>query len=101
MKRRVLISTSSFGEYYSTPLSFLKHEGFEIALNPHKRKLSENEITQLAQNAEGLIAGTENLSAQVLSQLKDLKVISRCGVGMDNVDLETAKRLNIKVYSTT
>lgn len=29
-----------------------------------------------------------------------LKVISRCGAGIDNVHLEAAERLGIKVYNT-
>jgi len=32
--------------------------------------------------------------------LPKLKVISRCGAGLDNVDLKNAKELNIKVFST-
>jgi D-3-phosphoglycerate dehydrogenase len=35
-----------------------------------------------------------------LEKLPLLKVISRCGVGMDNVDLEAAAQLNIKVFNT-
>ena len=36
----------------------------------------------------------------VLEQLPKLKVISRLGVGMDNIDLDTAKQMGIKVYKT-
>ena len=100
MKRRILISTSTFGEFDKTPLSKLKDGGFDVILNPHKRKLSEGEVVELGGNAEGIIAGTENLSAQVLSKLKSLKVVSRCGVGLDNVDLKAARQLKIRVYST-
>ena len=32
--------------------------------------------------------------------MPELKVISRCGAGLDNVDLEKAKELDIKVFST-
>ena len=39
-----------------------------------------------------MIAGTESLTRRVLSQLPRLKVISRCGVGIDNVDLDYAKK---------
>ena len=33
-------------------------------------------------------------------QLPKLKVISRLGVGMDNINLETAKNMKIKIYKT-
>ncbi|RLB10119.1 MAG: 3-phosphoglycerate dehydrogenase, partial [Deltaproteobacteria bacterium] len=37
---------------------------------------------------------------EVLSKAGNLKVISRVGVGLDNVDLEAAQRMGIKVYTT-
>jgi len=43
-----------------------------------------------------LIAGLETLDDEVMSQL-DLKVISRCGAGMSNVDLVAAKKHGITV----
>jgi len=47
-----------------------------------------------------MIAGTEKLDRDVLLKAGSLKVISRCGAGMDNVDREAAKKLGIKVYNT-
>src|SRR5581483_10941562 len=46
------------------------------------------------------IAGTELLDESVLSQVPRLQVISRCGVGLDNVDLQAAHKLGIQVFST-
>tara|TARA_Y100000590_G_scaffold211779_2_gene240001 strand:- start:22123 stop:22911 length:789 start_codon:yes stop_codon:yes gene_type:complete len=48
----------------------------------------------------GIIAGTELYSKEILSQLPNLKVISRLGVGMDNIDLPYAKSMDIKVYKS-
>jgi D-3-phosphoglycerate dehydrogenase len=47
----------------------------------------------------GIIAGTEPITAKVMSN-SSLKVISRVGVGLENVDLEAAKELGIKVFNT-
>ena len=96
----ILISTNSFGVYDSEPLEMLKREGYVSRLNPHGRKVSGAEFVELIGEAVGLIAGTEKLDADCLEYAKYLKVISRCGVGMDNVDLKTAKRLGIKVINT-
>lgn len=100
MKKKVFISTSTFAQYDSQPLDLLRNEGFEVGLNPHGRKLKSEELTDLANEAVGLIAGTENLDAQTLDQLPAIQVISRCGVGMDNVDCEAAATRSIKVYNT-
>ncbi|MBI2625275.1 MAG: phosphoglycerate dehydrogenase [Candidatus Nealsonbacteria bacterium] len=97
---KVLISTSTFGEFDSEPLEILKRAGLEFKLNPYGRKLEKKEIVELAIDTVGIIAGTEPLSRDVLEKLKNLKAISRCGVGMDSVDLKAAKELGIKVYNT-
>ncbi len=98
--RKVLISTSSFGEYNREPFELLNKSGLSVVLNPFKRKLKESEIKDLIKDVDLLIAGTETLSRGVLESAKMLKVISRCGGGVDNVDLTTAKELGIKVFNT-
>ena len=49
---------------------------------------------------DGVIAGTEEYTKIVLNELPQLKVISRLGVGLDNIDLETAKKLGITISKT-
>ena len=97
---KILISTTTFGKHDPTPLEMLKAAGLEVSLNPHGRKLSGGEVVELATDSEGLIAGTEPLDAEVLKRLRGLKVISRCGVGLDNVDLEAAGQQGIQVFNT-
>ena len=48
----------------------------------------------------GMIAGTEPLSRAVLQHAPTLKVVSRCGIGTDNVDLSAASELGIEVLNT-
>jgi D-3-phosphoglycerate dehydrogenase / 2-oxoglutarate reductase len=99
--KKILISTSSFAEYSPEPLERLKERGFEIVTNPYKRKLSLDESLQLyTKDIYGVIAGTEEITAQVLEKAVNLKVISRCGAGVDNVDLDAARKNNISVFNT-
>jgi len=100
MKFKVAIFLTTFAQNDREPLALLEKNGWRVELNPFGRMVTAPEIIELAKDAQGLIAGTENLSAEVLGQLKSLKVISRCGVGLDNVDLNAAKRLGMKVFST-
>jgi D-3-phosphoglycerate dehydrogenase len=69
-------------------------------LNPYGRKLTEGEVLELLADCDGVIAGTEPLTARVLCAAKRLKVISRCGAGLDNVDLQAALDLGILVTRT-
>ncbi len=96
----ILISTSSFAASDKGPLEMLKEAGCEVINNPYKRKLTKPELTELLSNSvTGLIAGLEILDKEVLSKSK-LKIISRCGSGLSNVDIEAAKELGIIVCST-
>ena len=100
-KYKVFISTSSFGEYSQEPLATLEKAGLEVRLNPLNRKLKIQETIQFIKEVDFLIAGTEDLSRDVLRRASRLKIISRCGVGLDNVDLKAAQDLGIKVLNTS
>lgn len=98
---RVLISTSSFGRYDQRPLELLVAAGHEVRANPHGRRLTPAESREMLAPAVGLVAGTEELSAEVLAAAPHLQVISRCGVGLDGIDLEAAAERGITVLRTT
>ena len=101
--KTILITTSSFAKMDETPLEKLKDKCFEVVLNPFGRKLTEEEITGLIQKykPDALLAGVEPLTSEVLEKaFPRLKVISRCGIGIDSVDIHTAKRLGITVTNT-
>lgn len=98
--RIVVISTTAFAEHDRSPLELLERNGYKILTNPYGRKITPVELLGLAKDAVGLIAGTESIEEPTLLKLPKLKMISRCGVGLDNVDLAAAKRNNIKVANT-
>ncbi len=100
MRAGVVITTSTFAEYDKAPLDILKKEGLKIALNPYRRKLNPDETIKLCAGAAGIIVGTERLDEAILKKLSSVKVISRCGAGLDNVNLRAAAMLGMKVYNT-
>jgi D-3-phosphoglycerate dehydrogenase / 2-oxoglutarate reductase len=99
-KKRILIATSTFGAHSNEPIDRLEDGSREILLNPLSRKLTSNELIKYAHDATGIIAGTELYTKEVLDELPNLKVISRLGVGMDNIDQDAAKQKGIKIYKT-
>jgi D-3-phosphoglycerate dehydrogenase len=64
--------------------------------------LTEAEVTALIEEYQPLamIAGIEPLNRPTLNAAKFLKVISRCGIGLDSVDLHAAGDLGIAVTNT-
>jgi D-3-phosphoglycerate dehydrogenase len=97
---KIAITTTTFGEYDKEPLNLLSRNGFQVMPNPYGRKLKKDEVLALCKDAVGIIAGTEILDADIMETLVNLKVVSRCGAGVDNVALVDADRIGIKVYNT-
>lgn len=100
--QKILITTSSFAQNDPAPLHKLQEKGLKVVLNPYKRKLIEAEVTALLKEHRptALLAGVEPLTAAALSAAPGLKVISRCGIGLDSVDLQAAADLGITVHNT-
>jgi D-3-phosphoglycerate dehydrogenase len=98
----VYISTSTFAKYSQESILALRMAGYNVELNHLGRHLTETEIGQILHEKPiiGLIAGTEPLTEKVLKNSASLKVISRCGTGLDNVDLNAAEKFGMKVYNT-
>lgn len=99
MMRKVFISTFSFGEFDSKPVDILKAVGLEVQSKPYHLTLSKGEIINLGMKSEGPVAKTEALDEEVLEKLKHLPVISCCGAGLDNIDLDVAKKRGVQVFS--
>lgn len=51
-------------------------------------------------NPHGIIAGLETYNAEVFDVCPNLKVISRVGSGIDNIDLQEAKKRGIIIFNT-
>ena len=101
--KTVLITTSSFGHDDHSPLEMIKSAGLRCVLNPYGRKLIREELVTLLQEYQPnyIIAGIEEYDRRVLSEEAPfLKMISRCGTGVDNIDLVAARELGIEITNT-
>lgn len=97
---KVLITTAPFGDNNSLPIELLHSAGVDFTINPFGRKLKEDELSEIIEEYDVLIAGTEPITKHVLAKAKKLRFISRVGIGLDNVDLLEAKKRGIKVSYT-
>lgn len=99
-KLKVGITPSSFAGSNQAPLNVLESIGVEVFENPYKRRLSEDEAFKYLADKDGLIAGLEPLTRKVLSHAHNLKAIARVGIGMDNIDMNAAQEMGIKISNT-
>ena len=99
-KPKILVTTSSF-DLETPEMAALAHAGYGVILNPHGRRLSESEVSALlTPDIVGMIAGVEPLTRTVLEKATGLKIVSRCGAGLDSVDLFAAQERGIAVFNT-
>lgn len=96
---KIFVSPIPFGEFDPTPIELLKASGHDVSYNPYKRKLSGEELAEMACDSDGVIAATENLTPLIKSA-RNLKVISRVGIGLDSVPLEECRNKGITVTYT-
>jgi len=97
---KIFISSRSFGKIDSGAIELLKNQGLEPIINPYDIKLNEQEILELINGSVGIIAGTEKITEKIMSKADQLQVISRYGIGLDNIDLPAANKKGIIVYNT-
>ncbi len=66
-----------------------------------KTKLSSEELTQIIGEYDGLIIRSETkVTKDIIESAKNLKIIGRAGVGIDNVDVPAATKKGIIVMNT-
>ncbi len=73
------------------------HPNFEVDVTDDT---SEENLKAKIQNCDGASIRIANLSGDVMKEAKNLKIVSRHGVGYDNIDLNYAKEKDIKIAIT-
>ena len=69
----------------------------EAILNLEGKRFSHVELINYIKNADAIIVGLESINKNVLDECPELKIISKYGVGLNNIDLEECKKKNIKI----
>jgi len=96
----ILITVYPFGRCGDKPIKLLEGKGWNLTFNPVQRRLQEDEVMEMLKGMDAVIAGTELYNRETIKYAKDLKVISRSGIGLDNIDYQACKENNILVANT-
>jgi len=79
-------------------IKIFEDNGFEVIKN---FTITKEELKQEIGNYDGIVIRSRTkLTTDVLEQAKNLKVIGRAGVGLDNVDRKKAAEMDIEVLNT-
>lgn len=94
MTTRILVSDKISDE----GLAILQQSGFEVVYKPD---ISHEDLAKEIADYDALVIRSRtNVTADVLQNAKRLKIIGRAGVGLDNVDVNTATKMGIIVMNT-
>jgi D-3-phosphoglycerate dehydrogenase len=99
---KILVTPASFKPSMESPAldQLRSFAAGTLVFNPHNRPLGEDELIPLLAGCDGCIAGLDTFNRRVIESASALKVISRYGAGVDNVDLAAASERKITVCNT-
>tara|TARA_B100000963_G_scaffold361982_1_gene401605 strand:- start:22298 stop:23224 length:927 start_codon:yes stop_codon:yes gene_type:complete len=60
-------------------------------------RFKDDDLINYLSDADAAIIGVEDINDNVLKQLPNLKFISKYGVGLNNIDIDSCKNRNVKV----
>lgn len=66
-------------------------------LNVEGKRFSKDELVAYIGDAEALIVGLEPIDKELLDRCNNLKIISKYGVGLNNIDLDECKKRDIAI----
>jgi len=101
MPFKVLSTSPTFGHFAEEPVKYLKEHGFTVELVPQGRKVSEEDLMQILPEFDAVIVGVEKMTEPVLQASKKLKIITKHGAGIDNIDVKAASNKGILVTYAT
>lgn len=97
---KILVTPRSFRSSSQKPVKMLYEKGYELMFNNIGRPYEKEEIMKLVTDIDGIIIGIDKLDADIIGKASKLKVISKYGIGVDNIDISFATQNNIVVTNT-
>jgi D-3-phosphoglycerate dehydrogenase len=94
---KVLITPAPLAGVEGPHLQVLREAGFEFAYPPVKHQLSEAELLEQLKGVSATLAGSEPYTPRVFKAHPQLRIVARCGVGYDAVNLEAATASGVAV----
>ena len=93
----VLITARSFGMGDPEAARILTELGCSVNLASQDHRVSEESLEKMMADVDAVIVGSDPVTERVLSQATRLRVISKHGTGVDNIDMAACSRRKIVV----
>jgi D-3-phosphoglycerate dehydrogenase len=100
MSVRVLVTCPQMQITIDRFRPLLAGHGVDVELPTVVQQLSEEQLIDVIGDYDGVIAGDDPFTAAVIESAGKLRVISKWGVGIDNIDADAAARRGVRVTNT-
>ncbi|WP_113197050.1 phosphoglycerate dehydrogenase [Rhizobium sp. UBA1881] len=97
MNQRILVTPRSLTQEPHPDVERMREQGFEIVYSTAGAMPNEQELIDLVPGCVGWLAGVEPVTPKIIEAAASLKVISRNGVGVDNLPIDMLKERGVKV----
>lgn len=97
MGQRILVTPRSLTAEPHPEVERLRQLGFDIVYSTAGAMPTEQELITLVPDCVGWLAGVEPVTPRIIAAADKLKVISRNGVGVDNLPIETLNERGVQV----
>lgn len=107
--KNVLITSKAFGTQLDSRhrqqlISYFADNGWQIVWNPGDQAMSAADIikvnTEQPLAAIAVYSSSDEISSAVFEHCRSLKVVSRHGVGVENIDLAAAQNAGVPIKTT-
>lgn len=68
-----------------------------VQFNDSLKRLNHDELKSFLKDADGAIVGLDEINEDILKEVNNLKVISKYGVGLNNIDFNAADKYKVSV----
>lgn len=100
MNWRVLVTARAFWVSGEAARADLTAAGCEVVDSPRAGPIPQPELIELLQGCQAVVAASDQYSAELFAACPDLKLVARCGVGIDSVDVPDATAAGVVVTNT-
>ncbi|MTT32334.1 phosphoglycerate dehydrogenase [Terrilactibacillus sp. BCM23-1] len=95
--KKVLVTATNYSVLCKEAKEKLRQHGLEVIENPYGRPMTDQELKLYVPDVDAVIAGVDTWDDNIFQIAPKLRVISRFGVGIDNINLDQARLRGITV----
>lgn len=97
--KNITITTPTYGKFAPDALAGLRQAGYELRRVPDGEGTERGVMEAVDGETAAIIAGLEPITARVMEKAAHVAVVAKHGIGIDNIDLDAARRRGIRVVN--